>query len=87
MKKILLFIFTCGALIGSIVYYDSEKKHIQEESLYINDEFIEFYELLLSESKLSKEEKIAYRESYRTFLIWSGDEYREYDPNEYLLEE
>jgi hypothetical protein len=48
---------------------------------------LEFYELLLSGSDLSESEKIAYRESYRTFLIWSGDEYRQYDPNEYLLEE
>lgn len=87
MKKILPFIFICGALIGSIVYYDSEKKHTKEQSLFINDEFIEFYESLLAESKLSAEDKIAYRESYRTFLIWSGNEYREYDPNEYLLEE
>lgn len=87
MKKLLPIIITCGALIGSIVYYDIEKKQIKEESLYINDEFIEFYELLLYESNLSAEEKIAYRESYRTFLMWNADEYREYDPNEYLLEE
>jgi hypothetical protein len=43
--------------------------------------------MLLDESKLPEEQRIAYRESYRTFLIWSGEEYREYDPNEYLLEE
>ena len=87
MKKVLPLIFICGALIGSIVYYDTKKSNVQQESLFINDEFIEFYELLLSGSDLSESEKIAYRESYRTFLIWSGDEYREYDPNEYLLEE
>lgn len=87
MKKLLPIIFIFGALIGSIVYHDEQERHVKQESLYINDEFIEFYELLLSESNLSTEEKIAYRESYRTFLIWSGDEYRQYDPNEYLLEE
>lgn len=87
MKKILPIIIICGALIGSIVYYDTEKTKLNQESLYINDEFIEFYELLLSGSDLSESEKTAYRESYRTFLIWSGAEYREYDPNEYLLEE
>lgn len=87
MKKLLPIIFICGALIGSIIYHDAQEHYIKEESLYINDEFIEFYELLLTESNLSTEEKIAYRESYRTFLIWSGDEYREYDLNEYLLEE
>jgi hypothetical protein len=87
VKKILPIIIICGALIGSIVYHDTEKTSIQHESLLINDEFIEFYELLLSGSDLSESEKIAYRESYRTFLIWSGDEYRQYDPNEYLLEE
>lgn len=87
MKKVLPIIIICGALIGSIVYYDTEKTNMQQESLCINDEFIEFYELLLSGSDLSKEEKEAYRESYRTFLIWSGDEYRELDPNEYLVEE
>ena len=87
MKKILPIIIACGALIGSIVYYDTEKTQIKQESLCINDEFIEFYEFLLHESNLSDEEREAYRESYRTFLIWSGEEYREYDPNEYLLEE
>ena len=87
MKKVLPFIFICGALIGSIVYYDTEKTQTQQESLYINDEFIEFYELLLSGSDLSDDEKKTYRESYRTFLIWSANEYREYDPNEYLVEE
>ncbi len=87
MKKSLLIIIICGALIGSIVYYNSKTKDIQEESIYINDEFIRFYEILLDESKMSEEERIAYRESYRTFLIWSGEEYRQYDPNEYLLEE
>ena len=87
MKKILPIIIACGALIGSIVYYDTEKTQIKQESLYINDEFIEFYEFLLHESNLSDEERETYRESYRTFLIWSGEEYREYDPNEYLLEE
>ncbi len=87
MKKILPIIIICGALIGSIVYYDTKKSSVQQESLFINDEFIEFYELLLSGSDLSESEKIAYRESYRTFLVWSGDEYRQYDPNEYLLEE
>ena len=87
MKKLLPIILTCGALIGSIVYYDTEKKNIQQESLCINDEFIEFYELLLLRSDLLETEKTAYRESYRTFLIWSNDEYREFDPNEYLIEE
>ena len=87
MKKSLLIIIICGALIGSIVYYDSETENIKQESLYLNDDFIQFYEMMLDESKLSEEERVAYRESYRTFLIWSGDEYRQYDPNEYLLEE
>jgi hypothetical protein len=87
VKKFLPIIITCGALIGSIVYYDTEKTQTKQESLCINDEFIEFYEFLLNESNLSEEERVAYRESYRTFLIWSGEEYREYDPNEYLLEE
>jgi|LakMenEpi05Nov12_1017451.scaffolds.fasta_scaffold16813_1 hypothetical protein len=87
MKKILPIVITCGALIGSIVYYDAENTYTKQQSLYINEDFIQFYEMLLDESKLSEEERIAYRESYRTFLIWSGEEYREYDPNEYLLEE
>ena len=87
MKKIIPVIVICGALIGSIVYYESETQDIKQESLYINDDFIQFYEMLLDESKLSEEERAAYRESYRTFLIWSGEEYRQYDPNEYLLEE
>lgn len=87
MKRYLPILFICGALIGSIVHYNKEKKIIVEESLYINDDFIEFYELLLEGSDLSAEEKEAYRESYRTFLIWSGNEYREYESNEYLLEE
>ena len=87
MKKILPVIFTCGALIGSIVYYNTTKDYTKEESICINDDFIEFYELIINDSNLSEEEKILYRESYRTFLIWSSNEYREYDPNEYLIEE
>lgn len=87
MKKLLPIIIAIGALIGSLVYYDTEKTSKMEESLYLNQDFIEFYEIILEESNLSEEEKQIYKESYRTFLIWSSNEYREYDPNEYLLEE
>lgn len=87
MKRILPIVIICGALIGSIVYYNAKNQSIKEQSLHMNDNLIEFYEMTLEESDLSEEEKAAYRESYRTFLIWSGNEYREYDPNEYLLEE
>lgn len=87
MKKSLLITIICGALIGSIVYYESETQDIKQESLYINEEIIQFYEDLLQDLNLSEEEKTSYRKTYQTFLIWSGEEYREYDPNEYLLEE
>lgn len=87
MKKLLPIIIAIGALIGSLVYYDTEKTSKMEESLYLNQDFIEFYEIILEESNLSEEEKQIYKESYRTFLIWSSNEYREYNLNEYLLEE
>jgi hypothetical protein len=87
VKKSLLITIICGALIGSIVYYESETQDIKQESLYINEEIIQFYEDLLQDLNLSEEEKTSYRKTYQTFLIWSGEEYREYDPNEYLLEE
>ena len=57
MKKILPVIFTCGALIGSIVYYNTTKDYTKEESICINDDFIEFYELIMNDSNLSEEEK------------------------------
>lgn len=87
MKKSLLITIICGALIGSIVYYESETQDIKQQSLYINEEIIQFYEDLLQNLNLSEEEKVSYRKTYQTFLIWSGEEYRQYNPNEYLLEE
>lgn len=83
MKKILIAIFTYSFFIGSYVYYDTKKVEEQQISAELNDNYIVFYETILEDRSLQDKRRFAYKESYRTFLLYTSDEYVNSDPRAY----
>lgn len=83
MKKTIPAIFLFAFLFGSYIYYDTEKTYEQSFTLELNDEHIKLYEAILEDRALQDQRRIAYKESYRTFLLYTSDEYLKMDPASY----
>ena len=71
------------------VMEEPEKQEIKQEYEEINEEYVYFYEMTLSNPDLTFPRKTAYRNSYRTFIINLSEENYRNDPELYegLLEE
>lgn len=74
MKKLLAPIIVAGFLCGNLAISETQKQEIQIESEYINEEYIHFYEATLSREDLSDKRRVAYRNSYRTFMLNASEE-------------
>jgi hypothetical protein len=83
MKKIIPVVLFFAFLFGSYIYYDAEKIYEQSFTLELNDEHIRLYEAILEDRALQDQRRVAYKESYRTFLLYTSDEYLKMDPASY----
>lgn len=83
MKKIISIIFTMSYLVGSYIYYDTEKLQEEGFSIELNDEHIKLYEQILTDRNLQDQRRVAYKDSYRTFLLHTSTEFLESDPRSY----
>ena len=68
MKKWLAPVFVAAILCGNLALCEATKQEIAAESQEINDEYVYFYELVLSNEELSDKRRVAYQTSYRTFI-------------------
>lgn len=89
MKKWLAPVLVAAFLCGNLALSETQKHEIATESEEINEEYINFYEFVLSQQEMTDKRKIAYKNSYRTFLISVSEEYYRNDPELYegLIEE
>lgn len=89
MKKFLAPIFVAALLCGNLALCETQKQEIAVESEEINDEYIYFYEFILANREMSDQRKVAYKNSFRTFLISISEEHYRNDPELYagLIEE
>ena len=89
MKKYLAPIFVAALLCGNLALCETQKHEIAAESEEINEEYIYFYEFVLSQEQMTDKRKMAYKNSYRTFLISVSEEHYRNDPELYegLVEE
>jgi len=69
MKKWLAPVFVAAMLFGNLALCETQKQEIKAESQEINEEYVYFYEMTLSNPELSPTRKMAYKNSYRTFMI------------------
>ena len=83
MKKFLAPIFVAALLCGNLAMCETQKYEIATEMEEINDEYIHFYELTLSREDLTDKRRMAYKNSYRTFMINMSEENLKNDPNLY----
>lgn len=89
MRKYLAPVFVAAFLCGNLALCETEKYEIAAESEEINEEYIYFYEFILSNQEMTDQRKMAYKNSYRTFLISVSEEHYRNDPELYegLIEE
>lgn len=83
MKKLFPITLIIGLLGGCDVYYYAESEEAQQISLQLNDEHVQFYELMLEDLKVQDARRKAYKESYRTFMLYASEENMENDPELY----
>ncbi len=84
MKKWLAPVFVAAFLCGNLALCETEKYEIFTETKEINEDYIYFYELTLSRDDLTDKRRIAYKDSYRTFMLSASEENLNNDP--YLYE-
>lgn len=84
MKKLLAPIIVAGFLCANLAISEAQKQEIQVESEYINEEYIHFYEMTIDREDLTDRRRIAYRNSYRTFILSVSEE--NFNNNPYLYE-
>lgn len=89
MKKWLAPVFVAAFLCGNLAVSETQKHEIAAEAEEINDEYIHFYELTLSREDLTDKRRMAYKNSYRTFMIRASEENLNNAPDLYegLIEE
>lgn len=89
MKKYLLVIAVAAILLGNLALCEANRQEVLAESQEINDEYVYFYELVLSNEELSDKRRVAYQTSYRTFISSISRENYRNDPELYagLIEE
>jgi len=89
MKKYLAPIIVAGFLCGNLALSETERQEIVAERQEINEEYVYFYEMTISNPELTDVRRVAYKNSYRTFIIDMGNENAQNDPYLYegLLEE
>ena len=89
MKKYLPVVLVAGLLCGQLALCETQRQELKEEYHEINEEYVYFYELTLSNPDLSPPRKTAYKNSYRTFIINLSEENFKNDPELYegLIEE
>lgn len=89
MKKWLAPVFVAAILCGNLALCEAKKQEIAAESQEINDEYVYFYELVLSNEELSDKRRVAYQTSYRTFISSISRENYRNNPELYagLIEE
>lgn len=79
MKRYVPIIAVVGILIGNIAISKTHKQEQVEQSLELNSEFSQHYEIMLTEEQRNEEEKRIIRDGYRGFLNSTLYEYYEYD--------
>lgn len=89
MKKYLLVISVAAILLGNLALCEANRQEILEESHDINEEYIYFYELVLSNQDMPDKRRVAYQTSYRTFMFNVSKENYRNNPDLYagLIEE
>lgn len=89
MKKWLAPIIVAAILCGNLALCETERQEVILESKEINEEYIYFYELVLSNQEMPDKRKMAYKNSYRTFMLSVSEENFRDDPELYegLIEE
>jgi len=68
MKKFLAPIIVAAVLCGNLALCEAQRTEIIAESVEINEEYVYFYEMTISNPELSPQRKNAYQTSYRTFI-------------------
>ena len=68
MKKIFPILAVLAVLFANLALCEAKKQEVIAESQEINDEYVYFYELVLSNEELSDKRRVAYQTSYRTFI-------------------
>lgn len=84
MKKLLAPIIVAAFLCGNLAISETQKQEIRAEGEDINEEYIHFYEITLSREDLSDKRRVAYKNSYRTFMLNVSEE--NFNNNPYLYE-
>jgi len=69
MKKYLAPIIVGAFLCGNLALSETQKHEIMLDREEINDEYIFFYELTISNPELTGKRRNAYISSYKTYLI------------------
>lgn len=89
MKKFLAPTIVAALLCGNLALSETERQEIMLDREEINEEYIYFYETTLSNPELAPSRKMAYKNSYRTFIINISEENVANDPDLYegLIEE
>jgi hypothetical protein len=89
MKKWLAPVFVAAFLCGNLALCETQKSEILTETKEINEEYVHFYELTLSREDLTDRRRVAYKNSYRTFMLNMSEENLNNDPDLYegLIEE
>lgn len=89
MKKWLAPVIVAGVLCGNLALCEAKRQDLILESKEINEDYIYFYELVLSKEEMSDKRKIAYKNSYRTFMLSVSEENFRDNPELYkgLIEE
>lgn len=84
MKKIIPIVILIGLLVGYNVFYHSKTEEAKFLSQELNDEHIFLYENILEDTRIQDGRRKAYKESYRTFMLYASEENMQNNPNLYL---
>jgi hypothetical protein len=88
MRKFLAPIAVAALLCANLALCESKMAEILTETKEINEDYISFYETTLNREDLTDGEKMAYKNSLRTFMIRASEENYNNDPDLYAgLEE
>lgn len=74
MRKFLAPIIVAAILCGDLALCESKMSEILIETKEINEDYINFYELIVKREDLTDKRKIAYKNSLRTFMIRASEE-------------
>ena len=89
MRKWLLPVIVAAILCGNLAVSEAQRQEIKAEAQEINEEYIFFYETIISNPELSPSRRMVYKHSYITFMTSMRNDNIQDNPELYegLLEE